>query len=293
MAFSPDGKTLASGSGDRTVRLWDVGQPGTAPGPARPRQRVAAVAFSPDGKTLASGSGDGTIRIWIAQTEILADRACEKVWRNLTRDEWHRFVGTDIPYERTCLNLPIHPSFMEAGRKLARSGDVDGAMAIFQRALVLEPGFNLDPKAEAKAWAAQVLVEKGQQLLRQYKVKEALAAYGEAQTLDPKLKRFAEDWHTLCWDGSLSGHAAEVMHACEQAVTLEPADGGTRDTRGLARALTGNVDGAIADFQAFIAWAEDKKEYEQYRPQRQRWIDDLRAGKNPFTPEEIEELRKQ
>ncbi len=64
VAFSPDGKTVLTGSADKTARLWDAatGQPIGPPLPHR--DAVQAVAFSPDGKTVLTGSDDRTARLW-------------------------------------------------------------------------------------------------------------------------------------------------------------------------------------------------------------------------------------
>lgn len=67
-SFSPDGSLLASGSCDRTVRLWDVAAGRCLRVLAGHADWVRTVAFSPDGRWLASGSHDETIRIWEVQT---------------------------------------------------------------------------------------------------------------------------------------------------------------------------------------------------------------------------------
>ncbi|OOF94051.1 hypothetical protein ASPCADRAFT_208654 [Aspergillus carbonarius ITEM 5010] len=64
VAFSPDGRWLASGANDRTIKLWDVSTSTLQQTLEGHNGNVESIAFSPNGRQIASGSTDNTVKIW-------------------------------------------------------------------------------------------------------------------------------------------------------------------------------------------------------------------------------------
>src|SRR5438876_840162 len=66
VAISPDGKTLASGCGAETIKLWDIDDVARRSRASASFHRavIRSLSFSPDNRTLASGSEDRTVKLW-------------------------------------------------------------------------------------------------------------------------------------------------------------------------------------------------------------------------------------
>jgi WD40 repeat protein len=106
VAFSPDGRTLATASDDGTIRLWDTRTHKPLGTPLRGHKGyVFSVAFSPDGRTLASASSDRTVRLWEnilwRNVDELQTKVCNLVGSGLSKTEWRQYA-TGIPYRQSC-----------------------------------------------------------------------------------------------------------------------------------------------------------------------------------------------
>ena len=268
------------------------------------------------------GDADLAVDDLVRATTFSPDRAASSL--NLAVAYLERGAGGDADRALTSLNdaLAIDPDYAgayvnRAGAYIARGGpgDVDRAFDDIEKALDLEPDLASAYLNRGNAYLARG--EPGDAEL-------AIAELSRAIELSPDspeahfnrglIHSELEDWsasltdlrrardldprrltynNTLCLQLAVTGNAAEAMPYCDKAVAADPG-GLSRDSRGLAHALLGRNDEAVADFEAFLAWVDRSQKdgcRSRYGASRAAWVEALKADDEPFDPAALPDLR--
>ncbi|MGD1804937.1 eIF2A-related protein [Dapis sp. BLCC M126] len=313
VAFSPDGKTIATASLDNTARLhWVMTKDLIAEACSRLSRNLTAEewqqymnsSLDQYQKTCDQLPVDNSV---IAEAKNLVKRGdkqeIQKVISILKRT---KELDAEIDLDPDTKAKEIDPEIVakkfvafgkvEKGKIEAKAGKIESAISIFKKAQELSPEIDLDPDTKAKEidpeivankFAAPGKVEEGIFLAKEGKIEEAISLYDEAQKLDLDVEIDAYDWGVLCKFGSLNNQAQNVIFACEKALELSPNDDEIRSYRGIAKALTGDYQGAIDEFQVFVDLMKDEEE----KVKVEGWIENLKKGENPITSEVLEELK--
>jgi WD40 repeat protein len=328
LALSRDGTTIASGNGDKSIRLFDAQSFAPRGGPMLGHDdTIFGLAFT-DEATLASASYDGSVALWdLGRREIigrlfrrpspqkgLVFSSKEKSLASFGADGVLTVVpiGLDTWRARAC--TAANRNLSDSEWTLAHPGEayrrtcpnlpthpsvVDAAIGVAREGDVEGATARLrtlvaqDPelRLDPAATARKAGADAAFQIAATASdIDLALASYARGRSISGGLQPNASVLNGLCWKGALYDRAAQVMEICDAAVSSagEPEKSQIRDSRAVARALVGDLAGAADDLTAFIATPGIDPKAVALRSQ---FLAALRRGNNPYDAQMLEKLR--
>lgn len=108
ISFNRTNKLMATASSDKVVKVWDLNNLNNEPIILDDHMWfVFSISFDAHGEKIYSGMQNGRVKEWRINASDYADIICGNISRNFSQEEWDKFIGSDIPYEKTCVELPF------------------------------------------------------------------------------------------------------------------------------------------------------------------------------------------
>lgn len=177
------------------------------------------------------------------------------------------------------------------GNAFLANGWLGGAIEDFDMAFELDPslegtmGPNADLADAFMVWAYEYFHKRDE--------------YDLAIRYSERAIHFAPDdpgaFNQLCWYMSLTGRPAEALPHCNRALSIDPNLYYAYDSRGLALSLLGDYEKAVEDFTKFLDLlkTQSRSDRDKYGPARERWVESLKKGENPFNEAKLQALRNE
>ncbi|KAG8849678.1 hypothetical protein FRB91_009688 [Serendipita sp. 411] len=125
LAFSPDGSKLVSGSGDNTIRIWNLQTRSHMITLKGHTHTVLSVAFSPDNQKVVSGSHDKTVRVWNVET---GEEQRKQIYNSSVMSA--TFSSNSSKIACGCSDATIHVWDLEGGKLAILEGHADAVLSI-------------------------------------------------------------------------------------------------------------------------------------------------------------------
>jgi hypothetical protein len=272
--FSNDGRWLVTGG---AFAAWRLGS--GAPELVQQAPSNGDPTFGADGRWLALASDDG-VHLFQVSADTIEDRG------RITSNGSVRF-SADGQYLGILTNGEIEWHALSLDKVLQKAAEYIGrnlTLTDWDREFPDQSYRSLFPQYPADIGEIEKLVRSGQSEKRDGRDRDAEDFFAEATRLAIETKSVAACTEVVT-NGIRLGLPASVMAAADYAANVLPRDVSIRDLRGKARALNGDVAGAIEDFEFVVRKTRD----DQTRDKRERWVQQLKSQESIPS----EELMKQ